>query len=104
MEGARPPPTAVSAVPSLPLTFRCPEPTCPKAFPPRAALVRHAHGHSGVRGYPCTLCDSKFRCASHLKRHMRNHTNTRPYACNACPKAYADNNNKDTPAGSRQRR
>ena len=77
----------------LPLAFPCTVPGCLKVFPTRAALARHGQGHNGVRGHQCTLCDSKFRCASHLKRHMRNHTNTRPYACNACPKAYADHNN-----------
>ena len=88
------PPTAVAEGTSgLPLAFPCTVPGCPKAFPTRAALVRHGQGHSGVRGHQCTVCGSKFRCASHLKRHMRNHTNTRPYVCNACPKTYADHNN-----------
>lgn len=47
---------------------------CNKTFSHRAGLMNHRLAvHKRNKGYPCTLCDKKFRWKGSLSKHMRKH-------------------------------
>ncbi|CAH1174295.1 unnamed protein product [Phaedon cochleariae] len=67
--------------------FRCPD--CPKSFPRRIQLSRHASVHMQQRGFTCGICEKWFPTRSALIRHERIHTGERPFQCEVCQKSFA---------------
>jgi len=53
--------------------FACSWPDCSWRFSRSDELARHARSHSGVRPYPCRLCDKRFARSDHLAKHLRVH-------------------------------
>lgn len=72
---------------------------CGKTFPRIRLLTFHmkkAHNISKsaapLRDFPCTECDTVFRCPTALKKHMYKHTGEElPYPCNICGKRFVIN-------------
>ncbi|EDW18435.1 zinc finger protein 668 [Drosophila mojavensis] len=72
---------------------------CGKTFPRIRLLTFHmkkAHNISKsaapLRDFPCTECNTVFRCPTALKKHMYKHTGEElPYPCNICGKRFVIN-------------
>jgi len=72
---------------------------CGKTFPRVRLLTFHMKKVHGItkaaaplRDFPCTECDTVFRCPTALKKHMYKHTGEElPYPCNICGKRFVIN-------------
>lgn len=53
--------------------FQCDEITCGKTFTRNEELTRHKRIHSGLRPYPCEICNKAFGRRDHLKKHTKTH-------------------------------
>ena len=66
---------------------------CPKVFNKAFHLKRHFMvKHSGVRNFPCTLCDKRYAMEEDLRQHMKTHTEG-PFPCCVCGKLVATQRN-----------
>ncbi|XP_034106375.1 zinc finger protein 236 [Drosophila nasuta] len=72
---------------------------CGKTFPRVRLLTFHmkkvhniSKSAAPLRDFPCTECDTVFRCPTALKKHMYKHTGEElPYPCNICGKRFVIN-------------
>ncbi|EDW72909.1 uncharacterized protein Dwil_GK17259 [Drosophila willistoni] len=77
----------------------CPADGCGKTFPRVRLLTFHmkkvhniSKAAAPLRDFPCTECDTVFRCPTALKKHMYKHTGEElPYPCNICGKRFVIN-------------
>uniref|UniRef100_A0A8D8X520 Zinc finger protein 26 n=1 Tax=Cacopsylla melanoneura TaxID=428564 RepID=A0A8D8X520_9HEMI len=77
-----------------PKVFSCS--ACSKCFGSRRALLDHQYVHTGVKSYPCILCEKIFTYKGGLTRHIKNRHEVKekkpPVHCEMCGKPYADQN------------
>ncbi|XP_034482816.1 zinc finger protein 441 [Drosophila innubila] len=72
---------------------------CGKTFPRIRLLTFHmkkvhniSKSAAPLRDFPCTECETVFRCPTALKKHMYKHTGEElPYPCNICGKRFVIN-------------
>ncbi|EDS41125.1 zinc finger protein [Culex quinquefasciatus] len=65
---------------------------CGLAKPSKAALATHELRHTGVRPYPCTVCDKRFSSTTILNSHMKCHA-PKQYQCIECGEKFARSEN-----------
>ncbi|CAL8273622.1 unnamed protein product [Merluccius merluccius] len=74
---------------------------CLKCFPSPSKLKRHEMVHTGLKPFPCLLCDRTFRQIPHLRIHERTHSEGRSAApvqqpdCRSQEPATRDYNQED---------
>ena len=49
---------------------------------------RHAFVHTGVKGFACQYCESKFTTQAGKKQHEKTHIGDKSYKCKFCDKSY----------------
>ncbi|KAL5276749.1 GTF3A family protein [Megaselia abdita] len=75
-------------------TFKCPAPSCDKAFDSAFNLERHSkRRHENPLTYKCDQCQSEFRRKIKLKYHVISvHTKEYPFKCEKCGKQFITEN------------
>ena len=62
---------------------------CEQKFSSNVALKEHIARHTDTRPYKCDVCDRWFRQVSCLRRHMITHSDETPFSCNVCGRKFS---------------
>lgn len=62
---------------------------CEQKFSSNVALKEHIARHTDTRPYKCDVCDRWFRQVSCLRRHMITHSDETPFSCNVCSRKFS---------------
>ena len=66
--------------------FKCEQ--CGEEFDKNNQYQRHLAGHSGLKPYPCDLCDKRFLYPNKLRLHLLTHSKT--HSCTVCEEKFND--------------
>ncbi|XP_063371187.1 zinc finger protein 239-like [Cydia amplana] len=71
--------------------------TCGLHFSNETELQKHklSKGHTGLRKYPCDVCEREFSCASSFNLHKMIHSGEKPFPCEICGKRFRRQNELD---------
>lgn len=53
------------------MNYKCTEPGCNKIYEFESELVRHSHGHTGLKPHKCDKCDKAYTAQGALNRHKK---------------------------------
>uniref|UniRef100_A0A7N8X2U1 C2H2-type domain-containing protein n=1 Tax=Mastacembelus armatus TaxID=205130 RepID=A0A7N8X2U1_9TELE len=60
---------------------------CKKSF---QNMETHMRSHTGIKPYPCSVCNKSFPRPGALRRHKKIHSGERPYTCQHCGKSFIE--------------